>query len=100
MREYFKQLRRMIGVVTLLMACIFAENWISSRIAARYIAAFGFGFDSTEEAVEFVTASPTCHVAILSLSHWSIVVSLTMLSAWMLLVQGFSGHAALAYRSN
>ncbi|WP_010582806.1 hypothetical protein [Schlesneria paludicola] len=37
MREYFKPLRRKLGVVTLLMACLFAVGWVRSEIISEIV---------------------------------------------------------------
>jgi hypothetical protein len=85
MGSYFKPWRRKIGVVTLMLACVLAANWICSAFAERCLNLFGIGLYFTPEATEVVTVNSMCIVGIFVVSHWLIVIPLTLLSAWLLL---------------
>jgi hypothetical protein len=125
-REFFKPLRRKIGVVTLVVACCFLAAWIRSTVVGDSLKLhFGkqrqCGISSQGQSIHFgVTADvtddppmsnlemtrwPMAHMPefykneslkfsisigddstwVVIVPHWSIVIPLTLLSAWLLL---------------
>lgn len=106
MFTYFKPLRRKIGVVTLLLACVFAAGWITSLEASgKYLLRLNgifLAFESSRGALGWQTFqarpetlfgenwnSPNVHMSrslgFNMIPYWSIVLPLTLLSAWLLL---------------
>ena len=123
MWDYFKPLRRKIGIVTLLLACVFAGGWMRSRTQADWILLFGritlvsggqkivaadrdqigvVRLYLSKRRIETVAKFPdelwfgwdTCtsggiltgfDSGIRMLPYWSVVVPLTLASAYLLL---------------
>jgi hypothetical protein len=117
MGEYFKGWRRRLGVVTLVMACVFAAGWVRCsliseqlqiRISDSTVCAIASGKQSLSwlmynnagysHPIRFYSASPPGktyslqtnwpdpnNIHIIRLPYWSIVLPLTLLSAWLLL---------------
>jgi hypothetical protein len=97
MLEFFKGWRRKFGVLTLLMACVFAAGWVRSLIVADRINFFGAQMLSwhgeimrcvavlvrTQIGSQTVTSAQ--ETPIWTIPYWSIVIPLTLLSAWLLL---------------
>lgn len=58
MREFFRGWRRKVGVVTLMMACVFAAGWVRSLTSTDgfqwNLKAFGFGAMSTHNSVAVI----------------------------------------------
>lgn len=112
MMGYFKLRRRKVGVITLVVACVFVAGWVRSNLADDRIS-----FDAFERTISIVSASGgiACEsrkfsdiwdalqsrrgstwdrgVKVASppinrpqiIPYWSIVIPLTLLSAWLLL---------------
>jgi hypothetical protein len=132
---YFKPLRRKIGVVTLMLACLFAAGWVRSRSIIDNFGGptrgrFEVGINSIDNSIDltlFVRGTsnetvwrmpdhdscenvpldvvfdgfiwvislcgfkvgyqlpPQCCHTVCLIPYWSIVIPLTLLSAWLLL---------------
>lgn len=114
MREFFRPFRRTLGVLTLMVTCRFMALWVRSHsvvdlvtspsIAGLHVLIFSYpeGIDpglTFEEPVTLLrSAAATSYLGIWyayphagaqtegpRIPHWSIVIPLTMLSAWLLL---------------
>ena len=106
MPAYFIPLRRKIGVVTLLMACVFASGWIwriagcPNPITSHLQVGFGLnGFSVVAKKTVSVTTIAIDgsgqqvydkHLGLVdvfetAIPYWSIIIPLTLLSAYLLL---------------
>lgn len=106
MSGYFKPLRRKIGVLTLVLACVFAIGWIDSLTQFRSLyfvdwkrsviwqalsrdaklAVEGKRFDHTNSPTFLYNNGPVeTHVDLGGVPYSSIVIPLTLLSAYLLL---------------
>jgi hypothetical protein len=94
MREFFWGWKRKCGVVTLLIACVFAAGWVRSCTVDDVFHLFGLRFVSTLGAIERSTVTFRGIGSGFALNdvmvfwrvpYWSIVIPLTLLSAWLLL---------------
>lgn len=97
--KYFKPLRRKIGVVTLLLACVFVAAWVRSYDEES---ANGVEFPFYDDRYNLLLLpegivlgkfvlelEENQQVLVLHdffvIPHWTIVIPLTLLSAWLLL---------------
>lgn len=115
MSLYFKPLRRKIGVTTLVLACLFMGGWFRSLITSETLAILCIAGGSSEGAIavrpldrfrlvpvwreggsisKSIKSTDSwkrfqCYIdlnrLIFVFPYWSIVVPLTLLSAWLLL---------------
>ena len=97
MFNYFRGWRRKAGLVTLLMACVFAAGWVRSLTEIDRLGLFGgwvcsWGGSMRLVEVSFITTQiggASVRAAQLtpffSIPYWMIVLPLTLLSAWLLL---------------
>ena len=98
MGKFFHGWRRKIGVVTLLMACMFAVGWVTSlsgrlpseRGVSIEIELWESRIDVVFNQIEFVESDPhnligTWEFRRIPIPYWSIVIPLTLLSAFLLL---------------
>ena len=98
MGEYFKPLRRKLGVGTLVLACVFMDAWIISRIVlgdtdvARYTVEFWQCVGDNGIYCWIFTGNGFSVIACrggmpfgLILFSWQATIPLTLLSAWLLL---------------
>ena len=98
MPTYFKPLRRKIGVLTLVLACVLMAGWVRSlSIQDKEL----FNIDSLRNAIISSQGSIAWERWIgngrhesTSIAYWSIVIPVTMLSAWLLLSKSRQKPAA------
>jgi hypothetical protein len=96
---YFKPLRRKVGVVTLVMACVFAAGWVRSY-SEELVNGIEFPFYDNRYNLVVIPEGIVLGTLVLQgeenqpelvfddffeIPHWLIVVPLTLLSAWLLL---------------
>ena len=110
MREFFQGWRRKAGLATLAMACLLTVAWMRSfvigdrlQVASHFLISAGGGvewqFDRTGDLIDW-TSAPVDPDGIfflfrmgsqirrtIYLSYWSLVLPLTLLSAWLLLIK-------------
>jgi hypothetical protein len=93
MGDYFKPWRRTIGVLTLLMACVFAGAWVRSLIVCDEYATHDYGCGSRDilrlhaGVIRYLIHDGTLREE-RTLFHCGYVfptIPLAMLSAWLLL---------------
>ena len=100
MREFFRGWRRKIGVVTLVMACVFMMGWVRSafvdnkidiptpdRNLLRVVSTAGELQFKKMEAFEVGVGNEVCYYDLGGpiLPYWSIVAPLTLISFWLML---------------
>jgi len=107
MGSYFKPMRRKIGVVTLLMACVFAGLWIRGELiydefssCSWVSSSWGLIFDNGQRTIQRFGSPPENYGGnsmrvmiegedyvseIAEIPHWIVVIPLTLLSAWLML---------------
>ena len=92
--NYFKPLRRKLGVATLPMACVFMAGWVSSLEAPYVRKAYrvgieltGPGFKVVGELGRYQPGRGWQHEGLfrIPVPYWSIVIPLTLLSGYLLL---------------
>ena len=95
MGDYFKPLRRKVGVVTLVMACLFMAIWLEGQGGSRPLLAIYWNRYYKTQVQSF-----DGHIQLISLHTnpvaagyvkvhavvpcWPMISSLTLLSAWLL----------------
>lgn len=92
MPTYFKPLRRKIGVLTLLLACVLAAGWVRSYIdddefdanGRHYINSQGFFGETTRLGTLNENGDPVNLVPIWLIPYGMVVVPLILLSGWLL----------------
>ena len=101
MREFFKGWRRNLGVLTLILACVVTAWWIKSlfsptlpyrlqidfepqglRVAIQEVEFAAF---TTGSLVTITRTNSWFNRLVVPLPYWSVVIPLTLLSAWLLL---------------
>ena len=96
MSDYFKPLRRKVGLVTLAMACLLTAGWVRSYCGGdRIIAIVMEGFESKNGYIQHIRIDlegrgwkkPLVYRpdGTFCVPYWSICVPLTLLSAFLLL---------------
>jgi len=121
MHEFFRPLRRRLGVVTLALACGFMTLWVRSLsaldritivrqgIIGEYLVSQDSGCGWMKEVdfnllsagvltdapyrewcgfkygMKLIPQGPVCKVNFRMIPYWSLVIPLTLLSAWLLL---------------
>lgn len=105
MGDYFKPLRRKIGVVTLVVACMFAATWVRGFVRCDLFnlpnqlaiandrktlslvkpRRMPHGWGITNFSSQYRVWNGVELVPVFVVPYWSIVITLTLLSAWLLL---------------
>jgi hypothetical protein len=93
MREFFRGWKRKAGCVTLLLACVFAAGWVRSQNSIDSFVISDFEFVSLNGRIDFgvlwrrvsigIGEFPEYH-AYKCVYYWSLVLPLTLLSAYLL----------------
>lgn len=91
---YFHGCRRKIGVMTLVMACVFLTPWVRSMGTWPVGEGHKFSLEFMESRVDFRVdhlsdishdGYTSTHLFKFSAPYWAIVIPLTLLSAYLLL---------------
>ena len=106
MGDFFKPWRRKIGIVTLMLACVFAAGWVRSQYKADVFimplnessngvissrngeiqwATAEFNHIGKPYEPDGLTELKNLPTVLRSVPYWPIVIPLTLLSAWLLL---------------
>ena len=85
MGEFFKGWRRKVGVLTLVMACMFMAVWIRSSLVIDKIANDFGGHEKLVEMLQGDESGMSRLITIWRVSPVWIILPLSLLSAWLLL---------------
>ena len=95
MGSYFKPLRRKVGVATLVVACVLMTAWVRKSVNRT----FYFSVELQDHGIEFSVANRHHqagrgwgyeNLMQLSIPYWSVVIPLTVSSAYLLLAKSKS----------
>ena len=93
MGEFFKPWRRKLGIVTLVLACVFMGGWVRSYSAHDALNIAGHRLELSDGILELghpplVEGVDTfCYVVILSVHYSQVVIPLTLVSFWLLVIE-------------
>ena len=101
MREFFRGWRRKVGVVTLVLACVFTGFWVLSLISSNKLVIefsrtndFAKSIELRSEGgmMQYVESTELYfgdhdNEVLFAHTYWSIVIPLTLVSLWLLLTK-------------
>ena len=101
MGEFFRGWRRKAGLVTLAMACLLTVAWMRSCVTLDefLLESLDGWIVSSDQTIQFESsvsdASGMVGIGtIWSVPYWSLVLPLTLLSAWLILIKPWPAKSA------